>query len=449
MPMRHRIAGVDAGSIAEELGLQPGDELVSINGCDVVDLIDYQAFCAEEELTLRVCRSGEETDLSVEKDEYEPLGLTFDRPLMSAERSCANHCLFCFEEQNPRGVRDTLHSRDDDWRLSLMTGSYITLTNVGDCELDRIVARHASPLYISVHATDGPLRAKLMGNPRAERILDQLNRLKSGGISFHTQAVICPGLNDGEMLEKTIHDLAALQPAALSLAVVPAGITWHREGEYPLRGFSRDEARAVLAACRRWRAICRKHFGTAFVHPADEFYLLAGEAVPSGDEYEGYEQIENGVGMLRLLEEEYTAAWNDARESGAFDTLPRGRPVRAVAATGMAAGPFLRDLLREKPVPGVDVRIHPCVNYFFGDSVNVSGLLTGRDLLHEENGLRGLKADVLLVTECMLREGEDLLLDDMTVDDLSRRLGIPVIAVKRGGDGLLNALMDLAKQTKV
>ena len=447
--MRHRIAGVDEGSIAEELGIRPGDELVSINGRDVADLIDYQAFCAEEEIVLRVLRGGEEMEYEFEKDEYEPLGLTFDRPLMSRERSCANRCLFCFEEQNPRGVRDTLHSRDDDWRLSLMTGSYITLTNVGERELERIIARHASPLYISVHVTDSGLREKLMGNPRAGRILEQLNRLKSGGISFHTQAVVCPGINDGEMLEKTIHDLAALQPAALSMAVVPAGITWHREGEYPLRNFTRDEARAVLDTCRRWRAICRKYFGTAFVHPADEFYLLAGEPIPTEEEYEGYEQIENGVGMLRLLEEEYAAAFDLAKERGELGDGPAGRPLMAVAATGTAAGPFLRDLLAKRPVPGVDVRVHPCTNFFFGDSVNVAGLLTGRDLLHEENGLRGLRMDALLVTECMLREGEELLLDDMTVDDLSRELGVPVIVVRRGGEGLFDAQMQLRKQTKV
>lgn len=435
---------MDSGSLAEQLGILPGDELVQINGREVRDLIDYQAFCADTSLTILVSREDDETEYAFEKDEYEPLGLTFEKPLMSEMRSCANNCVFCFENQNPKGARETLGSRDDDWRLSLMTGSYVTLTNVGDRELRRIVERHASPLYISVHATDGKLREELMGNPRAGKILSQLTALKNGGISFHTQAVLCPGINDGQALEKTIHDLAALYPAALSLAVVPAGLTWHREGVPAVRAFTKEQARDVLAVCAKWRAICEKQFGEPFVYPADELYLLAGLAIPEDGEYGDYGQLENGVGMLRSLKEEYDRSYDSALLEGRFSKTG-AKPRKAVIATGAAAAGFLRDMLRERPVPGADVRVHACSNFFFGDSVTVAGLLTGRDLIHPENELFALKADAILITELMLREGDRVFLDGMTVDQVSARLQKPIRIVSRGGEALLEAIETLSR----
>ncbi|MDO4739979.1 MAG: DUF512 domain-containing protein [Eubacteriales bacterium] len=445
--MKHRITQVDRGSIAQELGLREGDLLTAINGEIVRDLIDYQALCAQSRLTLTVERDGETTDFSFEKDEYEPLGLNFAKDLMSGLRCCANKCIFCFEDQNPPGVRPTLSSRDDDWRLSLMTGSFVTLTNVPDRELQRIIDRRVSPLYISVHATDGELRAKMMGNAKAARIMEQLRRLAEAGIRFHAQAAVCPGLNDAEQLEKTIHDLAALAPAALSLAVVPVGITCHRQGLFPLRLFTKEEAKRTLEICRRWRAICRQHMGSAFVHPADELFLIAGEELPADEDYEGYDQIENGVGMLRLLETEYAQAYDDAKE---YDELPHAEQIQTEVciATGVAAADFLREMLAKRPVPGVQVRVQAVPNRFFGETVNVAGLLTGRDLLDEETGVAHAPEGEVWITECMLREGEEIFLDDMTAGELAQRLGKRVRIVRRGGEELFMALCEAAQRLK-
>lgn len=441
--MKHRITGIDAGSIAQQLGILPGDLLTSVNGEIVRDLIDYQALCAQSRMELAVERAEESIEFAFEKDEYEPLGLNFAENLMSGVRCCANRCVFCFEDQNPPGVRPSLSSRDDDWRLSLMTGSFVTLTNVPDRELERIKTRHASPLYISVHATDPDLRVKLMGNVHAGRILEQLTSLAQAGIRFHTQAVVCPGLNDGDQLEKTIHDLAALAPAALSLAVVPVGITCHREGRFPLRLFTPEEARRTIEICHRWRGICKSFMDSAFVHPADELYLIAGMELPSDADYEGYEQIENGVGMLRLLETEYAAEYDDAKACG---KLPDGTPgASAVIATGEAAAPFLGKMLGERSVPGANVRVQAVPNRFFGHTVNVAGLLTGSDLLDPETGIAGAPEDEVWLTECMLREGEAVFLDDMPLEELQRRLKKRVRIIQRRGEHLYQALCALSR----
>lgn len=443
--MKHLITGVDNGSIAQQLGIAVGDTLAAINGECIRDVIDYQAFCAQEALTVTVEREGESTEYSFEKEEYEPLGLHFAQELMSGMHRCANHCLFCFEEQNPPGARDTLFSRDDDWRLSLMTGSFVTLTNVPDRELSRIIARHASPLYISVHATDPDLRCKLLRNKRAGAILQQLHALAEGGIQFHTQAVLCPGLNDGPQLEKTIHDIAALAPSARSLAVVPVGLTCYRDGLYPLRLFTQAEARRTIEICHTWQAICRKQFGTSFVHVADEFYLLAGMPLPADAEYEGYEQIENGVGMLRLLETEYADAYDAARENGELPSA--ALPEKHICiATGEAAADWIKDMLCKRPIPGVCPRVQAIPNRFFGNTVNVTGLLTGSDMLHPETGILTVPEQEVWISECMLREGEMVFLDDMTVDQLATLSGKRIRIIRRDGESLFTALMRKATE---
>ena len=238
--MPHKIIAVEPGSIADQLGIRPGDSLVTINGKKIIDWIDYQAFCSEEDIDLVTERDGEEIEYSLEKDEWEPLGLTFDSQLLTKVRECVNHCAFCFVDQLPDHVRPSLRVKDDDWRLSLMMGNFVTMTNVSDRELERIIARHASPLYISVHTTNPELRARLLDQPLAAKIMKQLHRLAEGGISFHTQAVLCPGLNDGPELERMINDLSALWPMCQSMAIVPVGLTGHREGLFPLHKYSRD-----------------------------------------------------------------------------------------------------------------------------------------------------------------------------------------------------------------
>ena len=427
--MNHRIRRVEPGSLAERLGLAAGDRLKTISGQNVIDFVDYQALCCDSKLRLVVERGGAETEYTVEKDDYEPLGLEFDGQLMGGTRNCCNHCLFCFVDQLPAGARDTMNVKDDDWRQSLLMGNFVTLTNVGARELQRIIARRASPLYVSVHATDPELRARLLGTSRGAGILPQLDRLSKGGIRFHLQAVLCPGVNDGEAMDQTIRDLAALRPAALSLALVPVGLTSHRMGLVELTPYDAAGAARVLDQVDAWRARLVKENGSGFVQAADEFYILAGRPFPEEDAYEGYPQIENGVGLCRLLEREFDEAYRADEKSA--------RPARLVIACGVSVQPFLEKLIREHPLTGVETRVLALENGYFGPTVTVSGLLTGRDLVR---GLQNVEADRVLITQCMLREGDEVFLDGMALHEVSEALGIDILPVGRRGDQLLDAL---------
>ena len=433
--MAQRIVSVDGGSLAQAAGIRAGDELLRVNGETVVDLLDYEALCADARVRLRVRRGGEETEYDVEKDEYEPLGLNFETPLMSGMRLCCNKCLFCFVDQLPQNARPSLRLKDDDWRMSLMMGNYVTLTNVSDHELDRIIRRHASPLYISVHAMEPGLRSRILGTPRGARLPEQLKRLAGGGIEFHAQAVLCPGLNDGEALADTIEKLAAMHPAARSLALVPVGLTDCREGLHPLHKYTPEEARGVLDIAERWRERLLKKLGTRFVFPSDEFYLAAGRPLPEDGEYEDYEQIDDGVGMLRLLETEFSEAYADLPE----ERKQPGGGKTLLAACGVSAAPFLRQMFAAHPLTGLTVDVRALENGFFGPSVTVSGLLTGGDLVR---GLQGAEGAAVLISECMLRDGEQVFLDDMTLEEVSRALKKPVIPVGRRGDEVLSAILE-------
>ena len=433
--MAQRIASVDAGSLAEALGLRGGDEILTINGEYVADLLDYEALCANRRLRLRVRRGGEEILCDLHKDEYAPLGLNFDRPLMSGTRLCCNRCLFCFVDQLPPLARPSLRVKDDDWRMSMMMGNYVTLTNVSDREIGRIIRRHASPLYISVHAMDPDLRCRILGTPRGARLPEQLKALAGGGIQFHTQAVLCPGLNDGAALEDTIEKLAAMHPAARSLALVPVGLTDHREGLCTLHKYTPEEARGVLDIAERWRERLLKKLGTRFVFPSDEFYLAAGRPLPEDGEYEDYEQIDDGVGMLRLLETEFSEAYADLPE----EQKQPGGGQKLLAACGVSAAPFLRQMFAAHPLTGLTVEVWALENGFFGPSVTVSGLLTGGDLVR---GLQGAEGAAVLISACMLRDGETVFLDDMTLEEVSRALEKPVIPVGRRGDEVLSAILE-------
>ncbi len=430
--MRHLITRIEKGSIAEELGIRPGDYLLSINGREVIDWLDYQAFSCAEVIDLLTAREDEEIEYSLAKDEYEPLGLCFDSQLMGPVRDCINKCLFCFVDQLPEHVRPSLRVKDDDWRLSMMMGNYVTMTNVSDRELSRIIERHASPLYISVHATEPALRARLLGQPLAAKLMDQLRRLKEGGIQFHAQAVLCPGINDGEALERTIRDLKGLMPACRSLALVPVGLTGHREGLYELHPYTQMEARAVIEQAARWQKVFLEEYGFPFIYPSDEFYLQAGMDVPEDEFYGDYEQIENGVGLVRLLRTEFHQAYEEADLSAA-------RPARLILASGMSAAPLLTDLLARHPIPGVRAEVVAVDNQFFGESVTVSGLVTGGDLIRVLAGRE--KPDKVLIPEKMLRETEDVFLDDMTLEAVEKALGVPVVKVPAPGEDLLRALM--------
>ena len=427
--MPHVIAGLEPESIADQLGICAGDVLLTINGQHPVDLIDYQAFCCVERMSLVVARADEQLEYRFTKDEYEPLGLTFDKPLMSRQRDCVNKCMFCFVDQLPPHVRPTMRVKDDDWRMSLMMGNFVTLTNVSDKELGRIIARRAAPLYISVHAVDPDLRAKLLGQKLGSKLMGQLNRLKEAGLSFHAQAVVCPQLNDGAALDETIRTLSAMYPACLSLALVPVGLTAHREQLATLQPFDREGASAVVDMAEGWRTRCRETLDDPFVHPADEFYLIAERDFPPDEDYGDYPQIENGVGLCRLLETEFAEAWHEA-------DFTKVEPAQVAIACGTSVAPFLRTLLDTYPVPGVTVAVHALTNGFFGSSVTVSGLLTSGDLITQ---MKGVRADRLLITSTMLREGGDAFLDDGKLDDVKRALNIEIHTVGNG-EALLSAL---------
>lgn len=431
--MEHVIERIVPGSIAEELGLEPSDVLEAINGETIYDTVDYEYCCAQEELTLHIRKkNGEQLEAKIEKDSSEGLGLQFKTGLMSAQKSCANNCVFCFVDQLPKNVRSTLHVKDDDWRLSFIMGNYITLTNVGDCELARICDRRVSPLYISVHTTDPDLRIKMLGSHRAGRILHQLNTLADAKIRFHCQIVLCPELNDGEALERTLEDLWTLYPAAQSVALVPVGLTAHREGLDPLLPFDKEKAKAALERVKVWQRHCLKEEGTAFVFAADELYLTAGEEMPSAYDYEGYPQIENGVGLLRKFEEEFYPALEDAPQGTA-----KGKHFTII--TGVSAAPWFTKLANALCAhTGAAIEVIPAVNRFFGESVTVAGLLTGSDLLAAVDG-KGLQGKVL-ISQSMLRD--DCFLDDKTLDEISEALRVPVIPVWVDGAELVSAVLE-------
>ena len=434
--MPHIITSVDPRSPAARAGIRAGDQLTRIDGEVIVDFIDYQALSAARRLTVQVARDGALIDFSIRKGEYAPLGMNFATPMMSATRWCCNKCLFCFVDQLPAHVRDTMRVKDDDWRMSLMMGNYVTLTNVSDAELERIIRRHASPLYVSVHCTDPELRAHVLGTPRGARLMDQLRRLSDGGIEFHCQCVLCPGINDGEALERTIRELTQI-PGALSLALVPVGLTGHREGLCALRPYTPEEARAVLAIAEKWRSVLLERIGTRFVFPSDEFYLQARWPIPPDDTYEGYGQIDDGVGLLRLLDTEYQDAWRALPEA----MRERGEGgVKLAIACGKSAGDFIADMLERFPVRGAQIEVHALENTFFGPTVTVSGLITGGDLTRQ---MAGVDCAAVMITECMLRSDDARFLDDMTLAEAVEKLGKPIVPVGRRGEDLLNAILRL------
>lgn len=433
--MSHIITSVDQRSPAAKAGVRAGDRLVSINGEVIVDFLDYQALSAERKLTLSLLRGDSQISVSVSKGEYAPLGLNFETPMMSSTRMCCNKCMFCFVDQLPENVRPSMRVKDDDWRMSLMMGSYVTLTNVSDRELQRIIDRHASPLYVSVHCTDPELRSRVLGTPRAARLMRQLRMLSDGGIECHCQCVLCPGINDGAALERTIRELSEI-PGMRSLALVPVGLTGHREGLCRLRPYTRDEARAVVDIAEKWRSVLLETRGTRFVFPSDEFYLQADWPIPPDEAYEGYEQIDDGVGLLRLLDTEYAEAWADAG-----DAVTRAdQTVRLAIACGRSAEAFLRDMLSRRPVAGAEIDVYGLTNTWFGPTVTVSGLITGGDLMGQ---MKDVPCDAVMITEVMLRENDDKFLDDTTLPQVIEALGKPVVPVGRRGEDLLETILRL------
>jgi len=424
------ILSVDPGSIADELELEAGDRILSINGQGINDLLDFEVACRLEDLSIEVLKKdGERWQLDFEKDAEEPLGLQLPHP---DPAQCGNACIFCFVHQLPKGMRKTLYVKDEDYRFSYLYGAYVTLTNISEEEIQRIIDQRLSPLYVSVHATDEDLRQRLLGRS-GPPILDLLLRLTAAGIEIHTQIVVCPGINDGKSLIRTIEDLYSLAPGVRSLAVVPVGLTRFRQHLPALRPPTEAEARDLLELLHGYQHRFVEQGGSRFVFAADEFYLKAGMEFPVLDAYEDLCQLENGVGMIPLFREEAEQVLDEAEPLGKMTVS---------TVTGQSSAPDLQAFvtaLGEKT--GIRILLHVIQNDFFGGFVSVTGLIAGKDIV---NQLRGRQlGDVLMIPDVMLKEGADLFLDDLSLSDLERELNVRVVKIDSSPWGLLEGLETL------
>lgn len=434
------IAGVTPGSIAEELGIEAGDKLLSINDCQLEDIIDYRFCSADEQLELEIEKAdGRMEIIDLEKDADEDLGIIFCANVFDGIRHCQNHCLFCFVDQLPPRPRTSLLLKDDDYRMSFLEGNYITGTNLQEEEIERIERLRISPLYISVHSTDPELRSRLLGHRQAGRIMPLLRRLSKAKIDIHTQIVLCPGINDGQELDRTIEDLASLYPQVCSCAIVPVGLTKYQKHK-ELRLLNSREAASLINHISRKQEYFRKIFGTSFVFLADEIYLNAGLPFPEAEHYEDFCQLENGVGMAALFLQE----WRDL----AIDIPEKVEPCKLAIISGKSGEQVLKHIMGDlERVQGLQVKLIGVANVFFGESVTVSGLLTGTCLIEAlgENGKEAAKfADYkrLLLPSCLLKFGEELFLDSMSVSQLEKALGRKITVVEANAQGLFDALFN-------
>lgn len=438
---KHVIAIVQDGSIAQELELVPGDILLTVNGQPVEDIFDYRYLMNEEFVVLEVEKAnGEIWELEVEKEYEEDLGITFEKDLMDDYRSCSNHCIFCFIDQMPPGMRDTLYFKDDDSRLSFIQGNYVTLTNMSDHDIDRIIRYHLEPINISIQTMNPELRCKMLYNRFAGDALKKLQKLYDAGITMNGQIVLCKGVNDGKELDDSIRKMSAYAPVLQSVSVVPVGLTKFREGLYPMEQFQKEDALEVLDIIHSWQKKMMDQYGIHFIHASDEWYILAGKDLPLEESYDGYLQLENGVGMLRLLGEE-------VKEAVAGRTGD-DRRIKAVSATGALAAPFIKkymEMIHEK-FPNVEVDVISIRNEFFGETITVSGLITGQDLIRQLSG-RDLGEKLLLPCN-MLKNEEDVFLDDISVEELSRKLNVEIVIVDEGGSDLVSAVLDPIEHKK-
>lgn len=427
------IKDVYRNSYAYRAGCEAGDTLLSINGNDIVDVLDYRFYQLNSDLELKIRdRKGQVHTVKVRKPEYEELGLEFDTYLMDKEKSCRNKCIFCFIDQLPKGMRESLYFKDDDSRLSFLFGNYVTLTNLTEHEISRIIKMHISPINVSVHTTNPELRVKMMNNRFAGDALKILKRLSEHNIAINTQIVCCPGWNDGEELKRSLRDLYDLNVNLIG--VVPVGITKYREGLAKLTPFTVEKARETVDILEEFGEMCLKTRGKRIAYAADELYIKAGYEIPDASFYGDFEAIENGIGLIAQLREDFRdeLEWREAD-----DSIKRTVSI----ACGTSAAPYLRELMdeAEKKFSGVKVNVYPIVNDFFGEQINVSGLIVGQDL-HNQLKDKPL-GDALLISSAMLRFENDLFLDDVHIDDLSRKLHIKIYPIHNDGVMLLNAVL--------
>lgn len=417
-----KIISVDENSIAYDLGLQCGDEILEVNGRKVNDILVFRYMTADEEYEITVKKADGSIEIyDVENDFGEDLGVEFENPLMSKAKSCANKCIFCFIDQLPKGMRETLYFKDDDTRLSFLHGNYITMTNISDKELEDMIYIHVSPVNISVHCTDPELRTFMLGNKKAGKLLKQMEKLADAGIEMNCQIVLCKGINDGENLDNTIKDLEQFFPNVSSICIVPLGMTKYREGLYSLKPFDRDDCLGIIKQIDKWQKLFLEKYNSRMVYLADEFYIKAEVPLPDAVEYEDYPQLENGVGMASLFKEEF------------INTIKEIKEVKH-KKVGIVTGTISKDIMCElaSMVKGADVTVYPIRNEFFGETITVTGLLTGGDIINQLKD-KDLGHEILL-SENLLRAGTEVLLDDVTVNEISEKLGVKVRIVTDGCD---------------
>lgn len=431
----HIVSDIVPGSIAEELGIRPGDKLLAIDGHEIEDIFDYQFYVEDEEIVLLIEKpDGEQWELEIEKEADEDLGIEFGQGLMDEYRSCYNKCIFCFIDQMPKGMRDTLYFKDDDSRLSFLQGNYVTLTNMSNHDIERIIRYRLEPINISFQTTNPELRCRMLHNRFAGGALKKVDMLYQGGIEMNGQIVLCKGVNDGDELERSIRDLTSYLPLLKSVSVVPVGLTKFRSGLYPLDPFTKEDAREVLDVIHRWQEKIYQEYGIHFIHAGDEWYLLAEEDVPEEERYDGYLQLENGVGMLRLLFNEFAEGYDALTGDDRRDELS--------IATGKLAYPYLCKMAEKitEKFPGVRIHVYCIRNDFFGERITVSGLITGQDLMAQ---LKERELGRRLLIPCnMLKTDEDVFLDDFTVEQVSGALQVPIDIVKSSGQDLIDSILN-------
>lgn len=428
------VSSTQEGGIADRHGIAPGDKIITINGNEINDILDYRFH--ETNRRMKVCvekSDGSRKNILIRKGEYDSIGVECGTYLMDKQRSCRNKCIFCFIDQLPKGMRKSLYFKDDDDRLSFLFGNYITLTNIDEREIDRIIKMRISPINISVHTTNPELRVKMMKNPRSGQVLCFIKKLAEGGINLNCQIVLCPEWNDGAELERTLSDLTALCPAVQSIAVVPVGLTKHREGLEKLRMFTADECGKIVDQIEAYGDMCVEKFGSRIVYPSDEFYLNAGRKIHGTEYYGDFDQLENGVGMVTLLRSEFEAAVEDAETNdGCYS---------ASIACGLSIAPIIKELLdlAGKKWHNGNWKVYPITNNFFGEKITVSGLITGQDLIAQLKG-RDL-GDRLIISSSMLDSQGRVFLDDMTIEDIENALNVPVVVTDNDGYQVLDALL--------
>ena len=438
---QHVVRSIESGSVAEEMGIEAGDILLEINGKEITDIFDYQYFLQDEYVEVLIRKpGGEEWLLEIDKDYDEDLGIVFENGLMDDYRSCRNKCIFCFIDQMPEGMRDTLYFKDDDSRLSFLQGNYVTLTNMSDEDVERIIKYRLSPINISFQTTNPELRCMMLNNRFAGQALEKVTKLYEAGITMNGQIVLCKGINDGAELERSISDLTAYLPHLESVSVVPVGLTRFRDGLYPLEPFEQEDAVKVLRCIHDWQDKIYPEYGLHFVHASDEWYVMAGEELPEAGRYDGYLQLENGVGMLRLMTDEFNEALALAEEETDAYT---GRNGEMSVVTGRLAYPYMRDMSQRmmELFPGLNIHVYAVNNDFFGERITVSGLLTGQDIISQLHGKR--LGDRILLPQNVLRSGENYFLDDVTVEEMEKALQVKVDIVKSSGHDFVHKVLEV------